>query len=225
MNRLFKSVYRHTFKKLFPNTGNIIEFILRTELKGCCSVLDLGCGPSSPLKKIKNDQAFQLYSVGVDIFEPYILNNLVQEKIHSEYINADIFSIDFPPQSFDCALLIDVIEHLNKKDFLAFLPKLEKIAKKIIIITPNGFIEQEAYDGNNHQAHRSGWTVDDFLNSGFSCRGLSGWKFLRGKKWQSKIRPVWLGEAFSDFTQPFVSSFPRLAYHIVAIKSSGKFYG
>ncbi len=222
MKKILKSAYRQTFKKIFPDTGEIIESLLRDELKNCQSVLDLGCGPSSPLKNLKKAPALELYSVGVDIFEPYILNNLAKEKIHSEYINSNIFAIDFPPQSFDCALLIDVIEHFTKKDFLDFLPKLEKIAKKIIIITPNGFIKQETYDNNPYQIHRSGWTKQDLTELGFSCRGLSGLKFLRGQEWEPKIKPAWLGEIISNLTQPLVSRRPHLAYHLIAIKNNNR---
>jgi len=49
------------FKNLFP------QFVdrLKKELEGCKTVLDLGCGPNSPI------QYCSVYSVGVELFEPY----------------------------------------------------------------------------------------------------------------------------------------------------------
>jgi 2-polyprenyl-3-methyl-5-hydroxy-6-metoxy-1,4-benzoquinol methylase len=220
MRKLIKSIYRLSFKKIFPTTGEIIESILRKELKDCKSVLDLGCGPSSPLKYLKKEPRLTLYSVGVDIFEPYILKNLEENKIHSEYINTDIFKIDFPANSFDCILLIDVIEHFEKTDFQNFLPKLEKIANKIIIITPNGFIEQKTYDNNQNQIHLSGWTQKEMKKLGFKCNGLSGLKFLRGQEWEPKIKPAFIGDIISNITQKITWNIPGLAYHLVCIKNN-----
>jgi ubiquinone/menaquinone biosynthesis C-methylase UbiE len=174
--KLFKNIIR----KFIPSTHEIIKNFLRSELSSCKNVLDLGCGERSPLFLIKNDPDFKdLYSVGVDIFSPYILKNLAENKIHSEYINKNIFEIDFPENSFDCAMLFDVIEHFDRDDFLKFLPRLEQIVKKILIITPNGFVEQEVYDDNPYQIPGSGWTVEDFEKLGFKCFGLSGLKSIQ----------------------------------------------
>lgn len=219
MKNSLKKIYRATVGKIFPDTGKIREQMLRKELKNCRTVLDLGCGPSSPLKELRQKPALEFESIGVDIFEPYILKNLEKEKIHSKYLNANILTIDFPENSFDCAILIDVIEHLEKRDFLEFLPKLSKIAKKIIIITPNDFIEQNEYDNNPFQVHRSGWTVKEMETLGFDCFGLSGWKKLRTKEWKLKIRPFWIGEIISNISQSIVYKRPYLAYHIVCIKN------
>ncbi len=220
MKKLINYIYRIGFKKIFPTTGEIIESILRKELKDCKSVLDLGCGPNSPLRYLKKEPPLIFYSVGVDIFEPYILKNLEKNKIHSEYINTDIFKINFQPNSFDCVLLIDVIEHLEKTDFKNFLPKLEKIANKIIIITPNGFIKQRIYDDNQNQIHKSGWTQKEMKKLGFKCNGLSGLKFLRGQEWEPKIKPAFIGDIISNITQKMVWNNPAIAYHLVCIKNN-----
>lgn len=215
MHKKIKSFYR----KFIPSTDKIIESIFRKEIKKGQSVLDLGCGPHSPLKILKNEPNLELKSVGVDIFHPYIQNNINIEKIHTEYIESDILNINFPDNSFDCAIMIDVIEHIKKEDFIEFLPRLEKISKKIIIITPNDFIEQDTYDENIYQKHLSGWTVDDFEKLGFKCSGLSGAKFLRKELWIPKIKPFFLGNIICDLSQFLVKEKPRHAYHLVAIKS------
>jgi SAM-dependent methyltransferase len=214
-----KSKLKSIFKKIYPSTDMLIEKLFRQEIKKSQSVLDLGCGPHSPLKMLKKNPDLNLYSVGVDIFSPYIKNNIEIEKIHTKIIEGNILEIDFPENSFGCAIMIDVVEHIKKEDFINFLPKLEKIAKKIIIITPNDFIEQDTYDENIYQRHLSGWTVSDFEELGFKCVGLSGLKSLRKELWIPKIKPQILGSMVCDMSQPFVYKRPKLAFHIAAIKN------
>lgn len=208
-------IIKKIIRKIIPSTPDIIKKLLQKELKDCKNVLDLGCGEKSPLRFLKDDPSFKdLHSVGVDIFTPYILKNIEENKIHSEYINKNIFEIDFPEKSFDCALLLDVIEHFKREDFLNFFPKLEKIAKKIIIITPNGFVKQDIYDNNPYQIHKSGWTVEDLEKLGFKCYGMSGLKSIK----KLKIKPLFLETIASDISQLFIFNKPKLAFHIIAIK-------
>lgn len=208
---------KEVIRKVIPATPDVIRKLLIRELKDCKNILDLGCGENSPLRLLKGNPAFKnLHSVGVDIFSPYILKNINEKKIHSEYLNMNIFDIDFPEKSYDCAILFDVIEHFERKDFLNFLPKLEKIAKKIMIITPNGYIDQDEYDSNPYQVHRSGWTVKDFADLGFKTYGLSGLKFL--KKFSIKPRP--LNTIIADISQMFIYKLPKSAFHLIAIKKT-----
>lgn len=80
----------------------------------------------------------------------------------------------FPPKSVDAIYLLDVIEHLDKKESTELLRQSERIAREQIIITsPLGFIEQHHTDGKDAwgldgtawQEHKSGWTPDDFDDS------------------------------------------------------------
>ena len=219
MKKIFKKIYKNTFKKIFPAPGETVDKFLIKEMKDCTRILDLGCGPSSPFARIKNKLRTDLYSVGVDNFDPY-LEESKKLKIHSEYVKSNIFDINFPDKSFDCAIMLDVIEHFEKDDFLKFLPKLEKIAKKIIIMTPNGYIKQEEYDTNPYQVHKSGWTVSDMEKLGFKCFGISGLKSLRGELSFPKIKPYFLGGVISNITEPFVYNNPKHAFHLICVKSN-----
>jgi hypothetical protein len=80
----------------------------------------------------------------------------------------------FPPKSVDAIYLLDVIEHLDKKESTELLKQAEKIARKqVVIFTPLGFIEQyhptgkDAWglDGVAWQEHKSGWMPEDFDDS------------------------------------------------------------
>ena len=207
--------FKQSVRLIIPSTHDIIKKLLQRELKDCKNVLDLGCGLHSPLYLLKGDPEFKnLHSVGVDIFTPYILKNMNETKIHSEYINGNIFEVSFPDKSFDCAILFDVIEHFERDDFLKFLPKLEKMVRKIIIITPNGYIDQDEYDQNPYQIHRSGWTVDDFKKLRFTCYGLSGSKTIRNLP----IKPRPLHTLITDTSQLFLYNRPESAFHLIAIK-------
>lgn len=62
---------------------------------------------------------------------------------------------------YELAMFIDVIEHLEKADAWAFLEKLTKRARKVLITTPWGFRPQEI-PGMPWETHRSGWYPWEF---------------------------------------------------------------
>ncbi len=221
MEKTLKKIYKNTFKKIFPSPGEIVDSFLIHELKNADRILDLGCGPSSPLKRVKAELKPNVYLLGVDDFAPYIEDNKKNpDKIHTEYLKSNIFKVQFPDKSFDAAIFLDVIEHFDKKDFLDFLPKLEKIVKKIIVMTPNGFIDQHEYDNNTYQIHRSGWTAEELQKLGFTCYGVSGLKFLRGEYGLAKIRPRVIGNMVSNLSEPLIRNKPAKAFHLLAVKNT-----
>ncbi len=61
----------------------------------------------------------------------------------------------------DAVICIDVLEHLTKKEGLEFIKKMEKWAKKKIIIFTNGYVPQDV-DKNPLQIHKSGWSYNEF---------------------------------------------------------------
>lgn len=172
MKKFIKKLYHNpVLTRIFPT----LVFCLQNELKDCETVLDLGCGPSSPLQYCKNIKK----SVGVEIFRPY-LEESKQKKIHTEYLNKKISNLDFKDNSFDAVILIEVLEHLTEKEGRIIINKAQKWAKKkIIISSPNGFISQKEVDNNPWQKHLSGWDYGKMKKIGFKCHGLAGFKFLR----------------------------------------------
>ena len=204
-----KTLIRPTYKKLFPG---VIEF-LQKELKGCESVLDLGCGKDSFIQEC--DVPFK---VGVEIFESYIEESK-RKGIHNKYIKEDVNKVNFEPKSFDAIIMIDVLEHLTKEDGYRLLKKMEGWAKKkIIIFTPNGYIDNDHVDGNPLQGHKSGWSVDEFKKEGYGVWGANGWKALRGKGARFKFGPNFLAFVVSTLSQKVTYYFPRIAFHLFAVK-------
>lgn len=206
----FKNIAREIRNKITPPLTKYLE----NELKDCKSVLDLGCGNNSPLQYLSIP-----YSVGVDIYKPALLESK-EKKIHNEYILADITKIEFKEKSFDAIVMIAVLEHLSKEDGLKLIEKMEKWArKKIIIVVPNGFQHQDAYDGNPYQIHRSEWTTKELETLGFRVIGLHGWKALRGELGNIKYKPYSLWLLISDITQKITYHLPNLAATLFAIKN------
>src|SRR3989344_2342306 len=140
--------------------------VLRRELRNCKTVLEIGCGKGSPLKHVRKS----FHTVGVDIYAPSIEESK-KAGIHDEYILGDIMQIDLKGRMFDAVIALDLIEHLKKIDGEKLLKK-----KKVIIFTPNGFLKQEAIEGNKFQEHISGWEVEEMKNRGFKVYGINGLK-------------------------------------------------
>jgi len=196
-------------KKVFKGESEL----LKKELSGFASVLDLGCGFNSLLQYCN-----KLFSVGVESFEPY-LEKSKEKKIHNEYIKADIRKIDFGKKSFDAIIALEVIEHLTKEEGYELIRKMEKWArKKIIISTPNGYIWQNGYDNNPLQEHKSGWSVEELEKLGFRVKGISGWKKLRGYKGSIRYEPNFFWKIISDLTRLIVYYCPKLAFQLFCVK-------
>ena len=157
--------------KIFPTQ----HACLKHELEHSQSILDLGCGPDSPISNYKNK-----YTVGVEYFTKYY-QRAARNKTHSKLIHSNISSLNFPTNSFDTVVLTEVIEHMTKKEALSTLQKAKRWAKKnVVVTTPNGFLPQQVIDGNSKQQHLSGWTTIDLQKLGFQkIQGLAGLKSLR----------------------------------------------
>ncbi len=221
MKKLIDKIYHAPF---FGRIFHTTPYCLERELKHCASVLDLGCGPSSPLQYAKNIK----YSVGVEAFKPYFEESR-SRRLHSEYIESRVEAVDFPAKSFDAVIMIEIIEHLPKEVGQEILRKAEKWAKKkIIISTPNGFLQQKGRDKNVLQKHLSGWSLEEMKKLGFSCRGLAGFKFLHGEALPEEMqhnllasikkRPKFFWFAIAALSQLFTYPFPQSAFELFCVK-------
>ena len=185
-------------------------------LDDCDSVLDLGCGPNSPIQHLPES----VKRVGLDTFEEAIHKSKAK-GIHDEYYCADVLnSADIVGEnSFDAVLASDLIEHLSKSDGHKLIKVMEFIGrKKSVIFTPNGFLEQEPYNDDPFQKHLSGWTPDEMTDRGYNVVGMKGAKCLRKERSKIKYKPVRIVRLISRLTQYFVRSKPELAFSIMCVK-------
>lgn len=199
-------------------------YCLKRELENCNSVLDLGCGSDSPIKYCNVH-----HSIGVDAFETSIKASK-EKRIHSEYVHSDIRKINFQPSSFDAVILIEVLEHLPKKEGELMLKKAETWArKKVIVTSPNGYFPQPDVNGNLYFRHLSGWDVEKMRSLGYGAYGMAGLKYLRKENTSSnevditifstmkfRPKPFWL--IISELTQLLTYSFPELAFEVFYVK-------
>jgi SAM-dependent methyltransferase len=210
---------KKTYLRVFPN----YEIELERAIGDSKTVLDVGCGHPSPIRKFSR----KFYSVGVDAFEPSIEKSRA-EGIHNDYLKAEVLEIGarLSDESFDCVLASDLIEHLEKEDGLKLLQMMEKIAKKrVIVFTPNGFTPQ-GFDGRNPwqipgnqwQIHRSGWTPEEMRAMGYKVIGINGLKSLRGEFGFLKHKPSILWQPVSDLTQIVLKRFPSRTFQILCVK-------
>lgn len=201
------------YNKIYPSYK---IYYLRKEISGCDTVLDLGCGKNSLVQYCNVP-----FSVGVELFEPY-LQESKNKSIHNQCIKADIRKIEFKPKSFDAVVALDVLEHLTAEEGLALILKMEKWAKKkIIVFTPNGYVWQDGFDNNPLQEHKSGWGVEELERLGFKVFGVNGWKKLRGYKGSIRYKPTLLWGVISNLTQKLVYRYPKFAFQLLGVKQMG----
>jgi SAM-dependent methyltransferase len=190
---------------------------LEREVGGFDSVLDVGCGSSSPAARLRL-RPNRL--VGVDLDAVSISRSRAAHR-HDSYVLADALSVGhcFRPDSFDAVLALDLIEHLPKEQGFELLAAMELVAReKVVVFTPNGYLPQGEKYGNPHQRHLCGWSVCDFVGLGYRVLGMNGWRPLSGEGAEARLRPRRLGRLAVSLTQPLVVYRPRWAFQLLAVK-------
>jgi hypothetical protein len=151
---------------------------LRHVLKGCNSVLDVGCGSSSSLRHF----GFKSLT-GIEGYLPDA-EKARKNGTHDELLHGDVRFLDkiFQPGQFDACVAMDVIEHLTKEDGMRLIRAMERSAsKKVIIFTPSGFLPQGHTENADLQQHLSGWEPAEMKLLGYTVMGMLGPKSLRGE--------------------------------------------
>ena len=199
-----------------PLRARLFHRALRTALRGCRSVLDVGCGAESPLGAV----GFRGVALGVDVSRA-ALGAARAQGVHAGLVQADAATLAyvFRPRSVDAALALDVVEHLEREAALALLQTLECLARRrVVVFTPNGFVPQPPAPENPHQQHRSGFTADEMRDLGYLVRGMYGLRCLSGPFGEARWRPGFVWRRVSDLTAPLVYGAPRLAFALFCTK-------
>lgn len=203
-------------RELFPNLPLVSYVVeLQRSLSGCRTVLDVGCGETSPVRFLDFD-----YAVGIEGHAPSAALAM-RNHTHDEVLECDVRDLKhaFSDDSFDCCVALDLIEHLSKDDGLRLVMELERIAsRRVLIFTPNGFLPQHD-TGNNLQEHLSGWTVEEMRQLGYQVRGMYGLKTLRGERHSICCRPKIFWGVLSETTHfLFTRNHPEYAAAILCVK-------
>ena len=190
---------------------------LRRELQNCGSVLDVGCGASPTMRNLGAPGL-----AGVDAYAPSI-EKARQLKTHDELILGDVRNLlaHFKPKSYDACVALDVIEHLPKEQGFKLMAEMETIArKKVIFLTPSGFLPQGNTDADDYQRHYSGWEAAEMRERGYKVYGLLGPKAWRGEYHRIKRKPAafWaLASLFAHMT--WTHSQPENSAAILCVKT------
>jgi len=197
-----------------------LSMILARELSKCRSVLELGCGHRSLLHLCNVP-----FSVGVESREPY-LQETIRRGIHSQYIRADVGTVEFAPKSFDAVLGLNLFCHVAGREATELLCKMEQWArKKVILTTPNGYRGSDTLASSKNQMEglESGWDVDTLRARGFKVHGFGGSVPLRPFP---RLRKITRLESFprllkvmSPFSYEIAYHCPRTAQQLIAVKS------
>ncbi len=132
----------------------VVELIARERP---ASVLDVGAGWGK-YGVLAREYASPERVDAVDANEP-------RYPVYDHVYRGDLLGLEalLPPDAprYDLALLIDVLEHLEKPQGWALLDGLARRARRVLVATPWGFRPQEVA-GQPFETHRSGWHPWEF---------------------------------------------------------------
>ena len=199
--------------------GEPVTWIINGKAK---TILDVGCGQGLPMELIKMRMRPK-YTMGVDLFEPYIKEAKLK-KIHNEYMLQDIKKLSFPDKSFDVVIALQVLEHLTKEEAWQLLNRMEKIARKqVVVATPIGHMHHPEVDGNPLQAHKSAFHPQDFQKRGYKVLKFGRKSILGEHGVVHRVKNPFLRRAIFGFnlllTPIYYFIQPFSDYHLYAYKN------
>ncbi len=168
--------YRAYYPWLPKSLGRLVHALNNLPLwffvRGGRTILDVGCGVNSPVNYfVSRSQTMD----GVDVV-PEVLQRVQSAKYRHLYCG-DIRSFSIP-QAYDVVTALDVLEHFMKDEGALILERLERAGRRVIVVTPNGFVPQQV-PGEPFQEHHSGWTAEDFSRRGYRVYGMFGPRWMR----------------------------------------------
>lgn len=151
-----------------PTLNSYILNALPNNLDGLI-ILDVGCGFGEWGYLIKTRKQGAPYVIGIDVWQPY-LEKLRKLNIYDALVQADAPLIPVRSKSVDIALACEVLEHLPKGVGRNLLKELERVTKKLILIsTPLNYPQREVH-GNPYQKHISEWAPEELKELDFKVK-------------------------------------------------------
>ncbi len=201
------------------------HFLIRRLIGNSKSVLDLGCGEGVFMSAVAQNQNWII--TGLEKHKP-AYETAEKTGIYKYLILGDITNIPkrISKKRYDTVICSQVLEHISKSDGKKSIKQWESLAaNRIIITTPNGFIEYEPISKvekyNPLQKHRSGWNIEEFKKMGYTVRG-QGLSRIYGKNGIARRYPRWLKPLMiiSYLAAPITYYYPSLSACIIAYKDT-----
>ena len=177
--------------------------------------LDLGCGAGKygVLMRSYLETSLLERKKIIDGLDTYTILIGDRSIFYDKIIDANMLDVEI--RDYDLILFSHALEHITKEEGVNLLLRLLKYNKYLIIVTPNGYIQQEHAEGGNiHESHLSGWKKKDFLSLGFYVKNERGVLIAFTKnllnydysikcRIRRKIIPLSLRRAFLRFIENF----------------------
>jgi ubiquinone/menaquinone biosynthesis C-methylase UbiE len=170
-------------------------FYVDSYLKKSSRVADLGCGDGDILKKLHEKKDFAL-AVGADL----LVNESDDKNIR--FIRCDISELPLDDASFDCVLMLAILEHLDLVKVEKVLNEVQRVLRpggKLLMTSPTPLskplLEFMAYrlgvisrlEIEDHKHYYSKAEVDRLLNS-------SGFKKIKSGHFQLLMNAYYIFE-------------------------------
>jgi ubiquinone/menaquinone biosynthesis C-methylase UbiE len=182
------------------------------------TVLDLACGRGKwgyllrsnwwSTKNGRGDEEPELL-VGLDVFLPF-LRKMKYHRVYDDVVHSDATCLPFRNGVFDTVLASEVIEHMDRDLGRLLLKEIERVAKKVVIVTTPNFMRRRGGlntpEGfNPYEKHVARWGMRELKDVGYNVRGVG---FL----------PLALFPSLNAIFSPLSTALPILSTHIVATK-------
>ncbi|MBU1767872.1 MAG: class I SAM-dependent methyltransferase [Candidatus Omnitrophica bacterium] len=161
----------YTEERYYP-----LQDLIRRVLDACAGarrILDCGSGLEAPYQFGLQKRAERL--VLLDAHGPYLQANQTRGPNVERFQGFLPGALSaFPDETFDAAVCIDVLEHLSEANAGVLVAELKRVARKVVLFTPDGVNEQDTdnylMDADGLQTHRSTWSVEKLQALGFRAQ-------------------------------------------------------
>ena len=187
---------RRFYIRLFPQFFSYVGSILRRELLGCKSVLDIGWQRDFPIQSITR--------------------GLPRIDLHTFDASTPDWS-GLGESKFDAVIALDVLDHFPKDDGHGLLERLENLARrKLIVLCPNGDLYPS--DSPLSELQKSAWAASELRSLGFRVHGVNGCRVLRDYDGEIKFGPELFWQLVSDLSQKLLCFYPKYSFELFCAK-------
>ena len=113
-------------------TAALTDEILLQQVERGSRVVDLGCGDGRLLAKMRDEHGCQVQGVDLD---PEHLLAAMERGVPVVRANLDAGLVEFPDKSFDCAVLSQTLQQVQRPQFV--LEEMLRVAKRGLVVVPN----------------------------------------------------------------------------------------